>query len=69
MKTLKAILGMSIWTLSIMYILYLFEAHLYYQNIFIAGLIGIVLLIMHMINMVLYFRIAGKAPYKWFSNG
>ena len=53
MKTLKAILFMSIWTLSIMYILYLFEAHLYYQNIFIAGLIGIVLLIMHMISSVL----------------
>ena len=69
MKTLKAILFMSIWTLSIMYTLYLFEAHLYYQNIFIAGLIGIVLLITHMINMVLYFRIAGKAPYKWISNG
>jgi len=69
MKTLKAIVFMTIWTLSIMYVLYLSGAHLHYQNIFIAGLIGIVLLIMHMINMVLYFRIAGKAPYKWFSNG
>ena len=69
MKTLKAIVFMSIWTLSIIYVLYLLEAHLHYQNVLTAGLIGFVLLITHMINMVLYFKIAGKSPYKWFSNG
>jgi hypothetical protein len=69
MKTLKAIVFMSIWTLSIIYVLYLLEAHLHYQNVFAAVLIGFVLLVTHMINMVLYFKIAGKTPYKWFSNG
>jgi len=68
MKTLKAFVFMSIWTLSIIYVLYLLGAHLNYHNIFIAGLIGVILLITHMVNMVLYFKIAGNTPYKWFIN-
>jgi hypothetical protein len=66
MKNLKSILLMSIWTLSIIYILYLLGAHLYYQNVFIAVLIGAILLLTHMVNMLIYFKIAGKEPYKWF---
>lgn len=66
MKTLKAILIMSIWTSIVGFILYTIEAHLYFREIIWAVAIGVILLITHMVNMALYFKIAGKEPYLWF---
>jgi hypothetical protein len=66
MKTLKAILIMSIWTLIVGFILYTVEAHLHFREIIWAVAIGVILLITHMVNMALYFKIAGKEPYLWF---
>jgi hypothetical protein len=66
MKTLKAILIMSIWTLIVGFILHTVEAHLHFREIIWAVAIGVILLITHMVNMALYFKIAGKEPYLWF---
>jgi len=66
MKTLKAILVMSIWTSTIGFILYTLEAHLLFREIHWAIAIGVILLITHMVNMTLYFKIAVKEPYQWF---
>jgi hypothetical protein len=66
MKTLKAILIMSIWTSIVGFILYTIEAHLHFREIIWAIAIGVILLITHMVNMALYFKIAGKEPYLWF---
>lgn len=66
MKTLKAILIMSIWTSIVGFILYTIEAHLHFREIIWAVAIGVILLITHMVNMALYFKIAGKEPYLWF---
>jgi|TARA_B110000914_G_scaffold49481_1_gene42287 hypothetical protein len=66
MKTLKAILIMSIWTSIVGFILYTVEAHLHFREIIWAVAIGVILLITHMVNMALYFKIAGKEPYLWF---
>ena len=66
MKTLKAILIMSIWTSIVGFILYTVEAHLHFREIIWAIAIGVILLITHMVNMALYFKIAGKEPYLWF---
>ena len=59
---------MSIWTLLIASALYAVGAHKYYQDLVWAIGIGITLLLTHMVNMVLYFRVAGDKPYKWFSS-
>lgn len=66
MKTLKAILIMSIWTSIVGFILYTIEAHSHFREIIWAIAIGVILLITHMVNMALYFKIAGKEPYLWF---
>jgi len=46
--------------------LYQFDAHLYFRQIGWAVIISIVLLIAHMINFAIYFKIAGNEPFKWF---
>ncbi|MDG0968328.1 MAG: hypothetical protein P8Q37_10080 [Porticoccaceae bacterium] len=68
MNTLKALLIMSIWTLLIASALYAVGAHENYQDLVWAIGIGITLLLTHMVNMVLYFRVAGDKPYKWFNS-
>ena len=68
MKSIKAILIMSIWTIFVLIILYLFDAHINYRQIQWSIGIALALLIVHMVNMVIYFNITGKEPYKWFKN-
>ncbi len=68
MNTLKAILIMSLWTAILFTGLYLLDAHKNYQNIVWALAIGITLLITHIINMVIYFKITGDRPYRWFQD-
>tara|TARA_B100001758_G_scaffold141697_1_gene122043 strand:+ start:387 stop:590 length:204 start_codon:yes stop_codon:yes gene_type:complete len=66
MKTLQGILGMAIWTAVVAAVLYLCKAHDNYGQFGWAILIGFVLLLTHVVNMVIYFKVAGKQPYKWF---
>ena len=66
MKTLQGIFGMAIWTAAIAAVLYLCKAHDNYDQFGWAVLIGFVLLLTHIVNMIIYFKIAGKQPYKWF---
>ena len=66
MKSIQAFLVMGIWTASVFFVLYQFDAHLYFRQIGWAVIISIVLLIAHMINFAIYFKIAGNEPFKWF---
>ena len=66
MKTLSGIAGMTLWTSLVALVLYLFNAHDYYNHFGWAVLFGLILLIAHVVNMAIYFNIAGKEPYKWF---
>ena len=66
MKTLQGILGMAIWTAVVAAVLYLCNANDNYDQFGWAILIGFVLLLTHVVNMVIYFKVAGKQPYKWF---
>lgn len=66
MNTLKAILLMAIWTSILGATLYFFDAHEHYRNILWAIVIGLTLLVTHMVNMFIYFKVAGDKPYKWF---
>lgn len=66
MNTFKAITSMSIWTIAIFTGLYLVGAHKNYQDILWATAIGLTLLVTHVINMIIYFKITGDQPYKWF---
>ena len=63
---LKAIFAMIIWTAFSVFVLYLLDAHIHYREIIWAVATSISLLIVHMINMIIYFTITGKEPYKWF---
>jgi len=66
MKNLKAFSIMGIWTVSVFVLLYILQAHLHYREITWALGLSLVLLITHMVNMVIYFKVAGNAPYRWF---
>lgn len=66
MKNLKAFLIMFVWTTVVGLILYKLDAHVYYRNIVWAFGISFVLLLAHMVNMVIYFKVAGNTPYQWF---
>ena len=65
MNTLKAILLMSIWTSILGAALYFFDAHAHYRNILWATVIGLTLLITHMVNMFIYFKVAGDKPVSY----
>lgn len=66
MNTFKALILMTLWTAVIGIGLYFLEAHENYQDLFWATGIGLTLLVTHMVNMVIYFKVAGDKPYKWF---
>ena len=66
MKTVQGIFGMAIWTAAVIAVLYFCKAHDNYDQFGWAALIGLVLLLTHVVNMVIYFKVAGKRPYKWF---
>lgn len=66
MKNLKAFSIMGIWTALIGFLLFSVQAHLHFREIAWALGLSIILLITHMINMLIYFKVAGNTPYKWF---
>ena len=68
MKNIQAMSMMFIWTALSILVLYFFDAHNHYRQISWAIGIAISLLFVHMINMVIYFNITGKEPYKWFKS-
>ena len=68
MKNFKAFTIKSLWTLTIGIILYRIEAHLHFREILWALSLSLILLVTHMVNMIIYFKIAGNDPYKWFKN-
>ena len=66
MASFKAIIVMIIWTAIAGFGLYSIGAHENYRDIMWAVGTGIALLVIHMINMALYFKIAGEKPFVWF---
>jgi len=66
MKNLKAFSLMGIWTTLIFFVLYYLGAHLHFREITWALGLSVVLLGTHMVNMVIYFKVAGNTPYQWF---
>ena len=60
MKTLQGILGMAIWTAVVAVVLYFCKAHDNFDQFGWAILIGFVLLVTHVVNMAIYFKVAGK---------
>ncbi len=65
MKTLQTFMAMAIWTITIFFGLYLAGAHLHYRDPLLAVAISILILVTHMVNMAIYFRIEADRPYKW----
>jgi hypothetical protein len=66
MATFKALLAMVVWTAIAGYGLFSIGAHEHFRSPIWAVSIGIGLLVIHMINMGLYFKIAGERPFEWF---
>ncbi|MBT3992903.1 MAG: hypothetical protein P8M55_00230 [Gammaproteobacteria bacterium] len=66
MKNIKAFLYMGSWTLIIAIILYSQGAHIHFRELNWAIGTSLILLITHMVNMAIYFKVAGNEPYKWF---
>lgn len=66
MKNLKAFTIIGLITASVGAVLFALDAHLNYRNILWAVAISVTLLITHVINMAVYFKVAGEEPYKWF---
>ena len=66
MASFKAIVVMVIWTAIAGYGLYSIGAHEHFRNPLWAVGTGVALLVIHMINMALYFKIAGEKPFQWF---
>lgn len=66
MKSLKAFALMGLWSAFVISVLYLLEAHLHYRDVLWALGTAIAVLAAHMINMAIYFRVAGDTPFQWF---
>ncbi len=66
MKSIKAFIVMAFWTALVGYGLYSIEAHQHYRQIEWALALSAILLLTHMSNMVIYFKLTGKEPYRWF---
>ena len=65
MKNYLGFLAIFIWTLFAGVSLYYCGIVSLQTNIGWAILIATILLIVHVINLVLYFKITGNTPYKW----
>ena len=66
MKNLKAFTIIGLITAAVGAVLFALDAHLNYRNILWAVAISVTLLITHVVNMAVYFKVAGEEPYKWF---
>ena len=67
MASLKAILVMMLWTGLVGFGLYSIGAHEQFRAPLWALGIGAALLVTHMVNMAIYFKVAGEKPFEWFS--
>lgn len=56
---------MGIWTAIVFYGLYSIGAHLNFREPLWAVGIGVILLITHMVNMAIYFKVAGEKAFQW----
>jgi len=65
MASFKAIIIMVIWTGIVAYGLYSIGALENFRNPLWAIGIGTGLLITHLVNMAIYFKVAGEKPYEW----
>jgi len=68
MASFKALIVMAIWTGIVGYGLYKIGAHLtenFRQPLWAVG-IGTALIITHIVNMSIYFKVAGEKPFQWF---
>ncbi len=65
MKNFLGFIAMFAWTLCAGVSLYLSEIFSLHTNILWAILIALILLLVHVINLILYFKITGDSPYKW----
>ena len=66
MKNLQAFSIMGVWTILVLSILYVLDAQENYRSFLGALAISAALLGTHIVNMAIYFRIAGNEPYRWF---
>jgi hypothetical protein len=65
MKNFLGFIAMFAWTLLAGVFLYLSEIFSLHTDILWAILIASILLLVHVINLILYFKITGDSPYKW----
>jgi hypothetical protein len=66
MASIKAIAFMVVWTAIAGYGLFTIGAHEHFRNPLWAIGTGLALLVIHLVNMALYFKIAGEEPFLWF---
>jgi len=67
MASFKALVVMAIWTGIVAYGLYSIGALENFRNPIWAIGIGTGLLVTHMVNMAIYFKVAGEKPFEWFN--
>ncbi len=65
MASFKAIVVMVIWTALVGYGLYSVGALENFRDPLWALGIGTALLVTHMVNMAIYFKVAGEKPFQW----
>jgi hypothetical protein len=65
MASFKALVVMAIWTGIVAYGLYSIGALENFRNPLWAIGIGTGLLITHLVNMAIYFKVAGEKPFEW----
>ncbi|SFJ80288.1 hypothetical protein [Methylophaga sulfidovorans] len=65
MASFKAIVVMVFWTALVGYGLYSVGAQDNFRDPLWAVGIGLALLITHMVNMAIYFKVAGEKPFQW----
>lgn len=65
MASFKAIIVMAIWTGLVAYGLFHIGALEHFREPLWGLGIGAALLITHMVNMALYFNVAGEKPFQW----
>lgn len=68
MKNILGFIAMFIWTAISGVSLYFSGIFSLHTNVGWAILIAASLLIVHVINLILYFKITGDEPYKWRAN-
>ena len=65
MESIKAIGLMALWTVLSLYTLYYIGAFENFRNPYLIVPISLSLLVIHMINMFIYFKVGGNKPYEW----